>query len=363
MPRMKKNLPGMSTNWFLHGWLGLSLLGLFAEGRLQGQEVPTGPLSSLASLSYQPQPSVEGELRLGGSSTLQQAAAYWMESFTAIHPAVRSQITSSTSEEGWQGLLRGEFDVALMSRPLEEAEIAAAEKQLGKRVWVIPMAFDRLVWVVHQSNPISELAWTPEQGILGPMGGEADRGSRPAEGGSTTANATSAGMPVADWSRLSLADGWKAVPLVVHAPELGSGTRWHLDHLLDGNASATWTIREYPNLAAVGEAVAADRGGLGLVSDAHSQWPGVKKLPLVLPAAFSPATDAVRGSERTPDYRPLFMVLAVPADGDWPVLFREVVAYILSYSGQLDMAKDSLEPLTRAEIYAQQERLGWSVER
>ena len=109
--------------------------------------------------------------------------------------------------------------------------------------------------------------------------------------------------------------------------------------------------------------MAADRGGLGLVSDAHSQWPGVKKLPLVLPAAFSPATDAVRGSERTPDYRPLFMVLAVPADGDWPVLFREVVAYILSYSGQLDMAKDGLEPLTRAEIYAQQERLGWSVER
>jgi ABC-type phosphate transport system substrate-binding protein len=356
-----------------HGLLGLSLLGLLIDARWSlGQEATAGGFAALASFSYRPEQSVEGNLRVGGSSTMQQASAYVMESFTAIHPAVNGQIASSTSEEGWQGLLRGEFDVALMSRPLEGAEIEAAEKQLGKRVWLIPIAFDQLVWVVHPSNPIAELAWSPEHGILRPTGddaveatGQAQAGSSPlaASTASTASSAASAATPVADWSRLSSVDAWKAVPLVVHATELGSGTRWHLDHLLDGKTTSTWNLREHANLAAVGEAVAADQGGLGLVSDAHSQWPGVRKLPFVVPAAFSPATDAVRGSERTPDYRPLFMVLATPMEGEWPALYRELVAYILSYSGQLDMVKDGLEPLTRAEIYAQQERLGWSVER
>ena len=42
---------------------------------------------------------------------------------------------------------------------------------------------------------------------------------------------------------------------------------------------------------------------------------------------------------------------------------REFVAYVLSYPGQLDVAKDALVPLSRGEIHAQKERLGWPVER
>jgi hypothetical protein len=36
---------------------------------------------------------------------------------------------------------------------------------------------------------------------------------------------------------------------------------------------------------------------------------------------------------------------------------------VLSASGQLDAAKDGLLPLTRAEIHAQRELLGWPLER
>jgi hypothetical protein len=36
---------------------------------------------------------------------------------------------------------------------------------------------------------------------------------------------------------------------------------------------------------------------------------------------------------------------------------------VLSYPGQLDVAKDGLSPLTRGEIFAQQERLGRPVQR
>ena len=41
-------------------------------------------------------------------------------------------------------------------------------------------------------------------------------------------------------------------------------------------------------------------------------------------------------------------------------LLRELLAYILSRSGQEDVIKDGFQPLTRAEVVAQEEKLGWS---
>jgi hypothetical protein len=90
---------------------------------------------------------------------------------------------------------------------------------------------------------------------------------------------------------------------------------------------------------------------------------GIRGVPLELPADARPPEDTVPGSERTPDERPLFIALLVPAEGDWPAATREFLAYVLSYPGQLDVAKDGLMPLTRGEIFAQQERLGRPVQR
>jgi hypothetical protein len=109
--------------------------------------------------------------------------------------------------------------------------------------------------------------------------------------------------------------------------------------------------------------VAKDRGGLGLVGAAAAGRAGIRGVPLELPANARPPEDVVPGSERTPDERPLFIALLVPAEGDWPAATREFVAYVLSYPGQLDVAKDGLAPLTRGEIFAQQERLGRPVQR
>jgi len=71
----------------------------------------------------------------------------------------------------------------------------------------------------------------------------------------------------------------------------------------------------------------------------------------------------VVGSDRTPDCRPLFLAVAVPKDGGLPGQVQEFMAYVLSYSGQLDVAKDGLLPLTRSEIHAQKDLLGWSMAR
>ena len=304
---------------------------------------PANPLAELATIPYQPKASTEGAVRLAGSSTLQQAAAHWCQGFSRVHPGVKCSIDTGSSDAGLRALADGTADIALSSRPITDADRAAWDKRPDRRLVVVVAGFDHLVWVVHASNPIDALPWNPDKGIL----------RLDSQGGDS----------VAHWGRLNGDAAWKDVPVRVHGRGLGSGTRWHMDRLLAGAAAYHSPITEHETEAALVEAVAADRGGLGLVGDEHAHWPGVKRLPLAVPANASPLSDSVVGSDRTPDCRPLFLAVAVPKEGEMPATIREFMAYVLSYPGQLDVAKDGLLPLTRGEIHAQKELLGWAVER
>lgn len=332
--------------WFIRLMAAGCLLAMGGASLAQAPQAAApaaNPLADLASIPYQPRAATEGVVRLAGSSTLQQAAAHWCQGFARIHPGAKCSIDTGSSESGLRALADGTADVALSSRPITAADRAAWEKRPDRRLVVVVAGFDHLVWIVHASNPIAELPWSPEAGVL-----RVDSKS---------------GEAVASWGRLNGNDDWKDVPIHVHGRGLGSGTRWHMDRLLAGAGTYRPQIAEHDTEAALVEAVAADRGGLGLVGDEHAHWPGVKRLPLVVPPNASPLSDEVVGSDRTPDCRPLFLAVAVPKEGEMPAAIREFMAYVLSFPGQLDVAKDGLLPLTRAEIHAQQELLGWAVQR
>lgn len=305
---------------------------------------PLETLESLETLGYQPLTVVSGTLRVAGSTTLEQAAAVWAEGFTAIHPDVGMAIESVGSDAGWKALAEGKADVALLSRPVSAEERKAFETSADKRLVVVPAAFERLVWIVNESNPVTELRWSPDSGVVPPAAAGGD------------------GVAAITWGRLGAAGEQETLPLRVHATELGSGTRWHLDRLLTGTASAVVAVKEHATIKAVAEAVAADRGGLGLIGENDGAWRGVRRLQLAIPVEAAPAADAVPGSERTPDCRPLFVAIAGPKAGELPALLRELIGYILSWQGQLDAAQDGLLPLTRAEIQAQREILDGPVE-
>ena len=303
------------------------------------------PLTELVTLPYQPQSSTQGTIRLAGSTTLQQAAAHWAHGFQRIHPQVQCPIDAAGSEVGWQALLDGKADVALLSRPVSEGERKAWSQHRDGRLVVVVAGFERLVWIVHPSNPITALQWSPEGGILGAGPGGAPRKAAPA------------------WSDLNGDAAWKDVPVRIHGRGLSSGSRWHMDRLLTGGRACDLAMVEHNNGTEIVEAVAADRGSLGLVGEEHAHRPDIKRLPLTVPADAVPGADDVVGSDRTPDCRPLFLAVAVPADGAMPPPLREFLEYVLSYAGQLDVAKDGLLPLSRGEIHAQKELLGWSVAR
>lgn len=321
-----------------------SCLVLAVASAADDREPPAeNPLAELATLEYRPAAPVQGSLRLSGSSTLEQAAAFWAEGFMRVHPAATVTLDRTSTDAGWRDLAAGKADVALLSRPITADELAAATAD-GRKPIVIATAFEPLTWIVHESNPVTALPWSPETGIL--------PGPRPA---------TAEGPP--RWGRWLDEADWADAAVTVHGPGKGSGSRWHLEKLLGGKAGWPGTIADAESISGVAEAVAKDRGGLGLVSVAAAGRTGIRRVPLELPANARPPEDAVPGSERMPDDRPLFIAILVPAEGDWPAATREFVAYVLSYPGQLDVAKDGLAPLTRGEIFAQQERLGRPVQR
>lgn len=298
---------------------------------------PQAALAEISSLTYQPRARAEGRVRLAGSHTLQQLAALWSQGFAGIHPGVTCTIDSGGSNSGWKALGEGAADIALLSRPVDAAEREAFEKKTGKRLVVVAVGFDQLVWIVNAANPVASLPWSPKTGILR-MGAD--------------------GALATTWAAVNGDAGWKDAAISVHGRDLASGTRWHLDRLLTGSSSYHPDVKEHRTEAELADAVAADRGGLGLVSQKHGHWPGVKHLSLEIPAGATPVADAVVGSERTPDCRPLLVAVGLPREGEPPAALREFLAYVLSYSGQLDAAKDGLLPLSRAELHAQRELVG-----
>jgi len=324
--------------------LATACLALLAAAADDAAEAPAeNPLAELVTFDYHPAGPVEGGLRLAGSSTLEQAAAFWAEGFMRVHPAATVTLDRTSTDAGWRALAEGKADVALLSRPVTAEEQAAMAVE-GRKAVVIAAAFEPLTWIVHESNPVAALPWSPETGILpGPRPASADGPPR--------------------WGRWLDEADWADLPLTVHGPGKGSGSRWHLEKLLGGQAGWPGAIADADSISAVADAVAKDRGGLGLVGAAAAARAGIRRVPLDLPPNARPPEDAVPGSERLPAERPLFVAVRVPAEGDWPAATREFVGYVLSYPGQLDVAKDGLSPLTRGEIFAQQERLGRPVQR
>lgn len=298
---------------------------------------PQAVLAEISSLTYQPRGRAEGRVRLAGSHTLQQVAALWSQGFAGIHPGVTCTIDSGGSNAGWKALGEGAADMALLSRPIDADDREAFEKKTGKRLVVVAVGFDQLVWIVNAANPVASLPWSPKTGIL-----------------RTGADGTVA----TTWAAVNGDAAWKDAAISVHGRDLASGTRWHLDRLLTGSSSYHPDVKEHGTEAELADAVAADRGGLGLVSQKHGHWPGVKHITLDIPAGATPVADSVVGSERTPDCRPLFVAVGLPRAGEPPAALREFLAYVLSYSGQLDAAKDGLLPLSRAELHAQRELVG-----
>lgn len=199
------------------------------------------------------------QVTVKGSDTMILLGQKWAEVYMAAHPEVKVQVTGGGSGTGIAALANGTTDIAESSRPMKPAERTAAEAHAGSAVREVPVALDALSVYVHASNPMEEISLPQLRRIY-------------------TGAAT-------NWKDV----GGPDAPINLYSRENNSGTYvFFKEHVLQ-NDDYDPSAQTLPGTAAVVNAVAKDRNGIGYGGIAFAE--GVKHLRVKKDDA-SPAVEA-----------------------------------------------------------------------
>ncbi len=95
-------------------------------------------------------------IQVKGSDTLLMLSQRWAEAFMDENPEAVVQVTGGGSGVGIKALVEGTTDVANASRPIKGEERKEAQAK-GVVVNEIAVAVDGVCFIVHPSNPLTEL--------------------------------------------------------------------------------------------------------------------------------------------------------------------------------------------------------------
>ena len=174
-----------------------------------------------------------GTITAKGSDTLVILAQKWAEVYMTKHPGTTIQVTGGGSGTGFAALQNQTTDLANASRKIKAKEIEACIKAFGKRPTEYKVCLDGLSIYVNADNPIKELIIDQLDGIFS---------------GRTK-----------NWKEV----GGNDAPITVYSRENSSGTyEFFKEHVLKGKDFAA-SAQTMPGTAAVLQAVAKDKNGIG----------------------------------------------------------------------------------------------------
>jgi phosphate transport system substrate-binding protein len=174
-----------------------------------------------------------GTITVKGSDTLVILAQKWAEVYMGKHSDVKIQVTGGGSGIGFAALQTQSTDLCNASRKIKGKEVEACVKAFGKRPTEYKVAVDGLSVYVNAENSISAL--TLEQLDL-IFSGKAK-----------------------NWKEVGGADA----PITVYSRENSSGTyEFFKEHVLKGKDFVA-SAQTMPGTAAVLQAVAKDKNGIG----------------------------------------------------------------------------------------------------
>jgi phosphate transport system substrate-binding protein len=206
-----------------------------------------------------------------GSDTMVILAQRWAERYMAVRKDVVIQVTGGGSGTGISALINGTTDICNASRPMKPSERDKLKSRYGSRGVEIKAAMDGLSVYVSESSPVSELSLQQLKAIY-------------------TGKIT-------NWSEV----GGPNARIILYGRENNSGTYVYFkDNVLDGE-DYTSTMQSLPGTAAVVNAVARDKNGIGYGGAAYGK--GIRELK-------------VKKDSSSPAYAP---TLANIKSGDYPV--------------------------------------------
>ncbi|MDH4156016.1 MAG: phosphate ABC transporter substrate-binding protein [candidate division Zixibacteria bacterium] len=173
-----------------------------------------------------------GAITIKGSDTLVRLGQRWAEEYMKINPGAVIQVSGGGSGTGIAALLNGTTDVCQASRDMKEKEYRLAEDK-GIKPYRVSVALDGIAVFLNDENPVKELTVAQLKGIY-----------------------TGA---VTNWKEV----GGPDQPIILYGRENNSGTyAFFKEHVLDKEDYSDYT-QTLPGTAAVVNAVARDKNGIG----------------------------------------------------------------------------------------------------
>lgn len=217
------------------------------------------------------------DITVKGSDTMVILAQKWAEVYMAKKPGQKIQVTGGGTGTGFAALQNQSTDLCNASRKIKAKEIETCIKAFGKRPTEYKVAIDGLSVYVSADNPVKELSLEQLELIFTGK--------------------------LKNWKDV----GGPDAPITVYSRENSSGTyEFFKEHVLKGKDFAA-SAQTMPGTAAVLQAVAKDKNGIGYGGAAYGA--GAKHLQIKVDSG-SPAVDPTEESvlsQKYPIWRYLFI--------------------------------------------------------
>jgi phosphate transport system substrate-binding protein len=246
-----------------------------------------------------------------GSDTMVILAQRWAELYMQKFPNVSIQVTGGGSGVGLAALINGTTDIANSSRPMKPSEREKLKQRYNTLGVEVKTAKDGLAVYLNESNPVHELTLGQVKEIY-------------------TGKIT-------NWKQIGGPDS----RIILYGRENSSGTYVYFrDFVLEGEDFAS-TMQSLPGTAAVVNAVAKDKFGIGFGGAAYGK--GIKFAAIKFDAkspAYEPNAQTVKEG-KYPITRYLYMYLRSKPTG----VMKEYIDWTLSSEGQEIVSKVGYFPV------------------
>lgn len=242
----------------------------------------------------------QDKITVKGSDTMVILAQRWAEKYMVAHPDVVIQVTGGGSGVGISALINGATDICNASRPMKPSEFDKLKQRYGTRGVEIKSALDGLSVYVNSGCPVQELSLGQLKDIY-------------------TGKIT-------NWKDI----GGPNEKIILYGRENSSGTYVYFkDNVLMGD-DYTSTVQSMPGTAAVVNAVAKDKNGIGYGGAAYGQ--GIREVKVKRDAtspAYAPTLENIK-SGNYPISRYLYMYVRNRPTG----ALKNYIDWTLSEEGQ-----------------------------
>jgi phosphate transport system substrate-binding protein len=250
-----------------------------------------------------------GTVTVKGSDTMVILVQRWAEEFMKQHPETKLQVTGGGSGTGIAALVNGTTDIASSSRPIKDAEKEKLRTRYNTPPTETAVAKDGVSFYVNEQNPLTALTVEQLRDIY--LG------------------------DVTNWKEV----GGPDARIIVYSRENSSGTYVFVKDNLLKRGDYTPSAQTLPGTAAVVNAVAKEKWGIGYGGAAYGK--GIRELKVrVGGVELAPSAENVK-SGKYPLSRDLYFYTRQRPSGD----VAAFMDFALSAAGQQIVSKVGYFPL------------------